>query len=61
MFSVSVIMVFVTELLWGGWMLMAEAAHMLAFFSLWRFVKEKPQTLQAYMAAPTVVKHKLGL
>ena len=46
---------------WRVWMLMAEAAHMLTCFLLWRFVKEKPQTLQVYMAEQTLVKHKQGL
>jgi len=32
--------------------------HMLAFFLLWRFVKEKPQILQVYMAVQTLVKHR---
>ena len=43
------------------WMLMAEAAHMLACFLLWRFVKEEPQTFQVYMAVETLVKHKQEL
>ena len=39
-------------------MLTAEAAHMLAFFLLWGFVTEKPQTLQGEMAVPAMAKHK---
>jgi len=61
--SVLFLVVFVTDLLGVGgglrvWMLMVEAAHMLACFLLWRFVKEKPQTFQVYMAEQTLVKHK---
>jgi hypothetical protein len=62
--SVLFLMVFVRELLGVGWgaeygcWWQRQAPHMLAFVLLWRFVKEKPQILQVYMAVQTLIKHR---